>query len=256
MEEKWTISQIKQYLMDKQPTEEVLQVLYADERKGVQTLLKQFEKRQQKVKEQEELFHVMSQHEQKLWNSNVSFIAGVDEVGRGPLAGPVVAAAVILPQEFQLLGINDSKQLSKKNRELFYQYITENAIDYAVGVVEAAEIDQINILQASKKAMYQALDKLQKKEHVLIDAVPLERLHVPSDAIVKGDQKSISIAAASIVAKVTRDRMMEQLHQQLPAYGFDRNSGYGTTEHINALKSQGITSYHRQSFLKFLTEKG
>ncbi len=250
MKEKWMINEIKQYLTEEQPTEEVLRVLYQDQRKGVQTLLKQYEKRQQEAQAQQDLFETMSQNEKKLRNKGITYIAGVDEVGRGPLAGPVVAAAVVLPGDFQLLGINDSKKLSKKKRELFYQYITKYAIDYAVGIVDADEIDQINILQASKKAMYQALRKLNQVEHVLIDAVNLKQLEVPYDSIIKGDQKSISIAAASIIAKVTRDDMMEKLHQQYPLYAFDQNSGYGTKQHLDAINGHGLTPYHRKSFLK------
>ncbi|QGH34519.1 ribonuclease HII [Gracilibacillus salitolerans] len=250
MKEKWMINEIKQYLTEEQPTEEVLRVLYQDQRKGVQTLLKQYEKRQQEAQAQQDLFETMSQNEKKLRNKGITYIAGVDEVGRGPLAGPVVAAAVVLPGDFQLLGINDSKKLSKKKRELFYQYITKYAIDYAVGIVDADEIDQINILQASKKAMYQALRKLNQVEHVLIDAVNLKQLEMPYDSIIKGDQKSISIAAASIIAKVTRDDMMEKLHQQYPLYAFDQNSGYGTKQHLDAINGHGLTPYHRKSFLK------
>ncbi|MGP4040316.1 ribonuclease HII [Gracilibacillus sp. D59] len=255
MTEKWTINQIKHYLTEENPTEDVLQVLYQDERKGVQALINQYEKRQQEAQAQQDLFERMSQYERLLWKNGSTYIAGVDEVGRGPLAGPVVAAAVILPSDFQLLGINDSKKLSKKKRELFYQYITKYAVDYAIGIVDAEEIDQINILQASKKAMYQALRKLERVDHVLIDAVNLEQLKVPSDAIIKGDQKSISIAAASIIAKVTRDQMMEKLHQQYPLYAFDQNSGYGTKQHLNAINGQGLTPYHRKSFLKSLLER-
>ncbi|SFM32583.1 RNase HII [Gracilibacillus orientalis] len=250
MKKEWTINQIKHYLSNELPKEDVLKDLYQDQRKGVQTLLKQYEKRQQATQAQYELFETMSQYEQVLWNKGITYIAGVDEVGRGPLAGPVVAATVILPNDFQLLGINDSKKLSKNKRELFYQYITKHAIDYAVGIVDAEEIDQINILEASKKAMYQALKKIKYTEYVLIDAVRLEQLDVPSDAIIKGDQKSISIAAASIIAKVTRDDMMEKLHQQYPLYAFDQNSGYGTKQHLDAITGNGLTPYHRKSFLK------
>ncbi|MGN8645016.1 ribonuclease HII [Gracilibacillus sp. HCP3S3_G5_1] len=250
MNDNWTINEIKQYLTKEQPTENVLKELYQDQRKGVQTLLKQYEKRQTAARVQEELFVKMSQHEKRLWNKGITYVAGVDEVGRGPLAGPVVAAAVILPSDFQLLGLNDSKQVSKKKRELFYQYITKHAVDYAVGVVDALEIDEINILQASKKAMYLALKELNQVDYVLIDAVNLEKVKVPWDAIIKGDQKSISIAAASIVAKVTRDRMMEKLHKQYPSYAFDQNSGYGTKQHLNAISDHGLTPYHRRSFLK------
>ncbi|UOQ47894.1 ribonuclease HII [Gracilibacillus caseinilyticus] len=250
MNEKWTIRQVKEYLMSETPSEEVLQSFYQDERKGVRTLLKQYENKQAKRQQKQDQFVKMSQFEQSLWHNQYRFIAGVDEVGRGPLAGPVVAAAVVLPEDFQLLGINDSKKLSKKQRELFYQYITKHAVDYKIGIVEADEIDRINILQASKKAMYHAIEKLEQVDYALIDAVKLEKLSIPQEAIIKGDQKSISIAAASIIAKVTRDQLMEEIHKTFPAYAFNRNSGYGTKDHLHALNQFGMTPIHRRSFLK------
>ncbi|UOQ85558.1 ribonuclease HII [Gracilibacillus salinarum] len=250
MKEKWTIRQIKEYLLNEKPSEEVMRSFYQDERKGVQTLLKQHENKQVKEQQEKDQFVMMSKFEQSLWQNKYRYIAGVDEVGRGPLAGPVVAAAVILPEDFQLLGINDSKKLSKKQRELFYQYITKHAIDYKIGIVEADEIDRINILQASKHAMSQAIEQLNQVDYALIDAVMLENLSIPQEAIIKGDQKSISIAAASIIAKVTRDQLMDDLHNEYPAYAFNRNSGYGTKDHLHALDQFGMTPIHRRSFLK------
>ncbi|SHN15983.1 ribonuclease HII [Gracilibacillus kekensis] len=253
MTDKWTINQIKDYLFsDEKPSEDLLKKLYCDQRIGVKKMLNQYENRLAAKQAEEDHFLKISRFEQELWKNGLTHIAGVDEVGRGPLAGPVVAAAVILPSDFKLLGINDSKKLSKKKRELYYHYITTHATDYSVGVVDAAEIDRINILQASKKAMYHAINGLMKIDYVLIDAVKLEKLSVPSNAIIKGDQKSMSIAAASIVAKVTRDKMMENIHEKYPSYDFHKNSGYGTKVHLKAIEENGLTRYHRRSFLKSL----
>ncbi|GAE91648.1 ribonuclease HII [Gracilibacillus boraciitolerans JCM 21714] len=249
MEEKWTINEIKDYLVNKEPSNEVLQYLEKDTRMGVKKLLQQYQNSIVAKKAEEEKFIEMSRFEQQLWQKNIISIVGVDEVGRGPLAGPVVVAAVVLPKDFKLLGLDDSKKVPKK-RELFFRYITTHAVEYSIGIVEAAEIDQINILQASKKAMYIAIEKLSSVDYVLIDAVHLEQLRVPSMAIIKGDQKSISIAAASIVAKVTRDQIMADIHNDYPQYGFNKNSGYGTKQHLEAIQQNGLTSYHRRSFLK------
>lgn len=251
MTNKWSIQQIKQYLLKETPSKEMLDTLIRDERAGVKLALKQYEKRKANQIAMEQLFIEMSHLEREQWQQGLYHIAGVDEVGRGPLAGPVVAAAVILPENFQLLGLNDSKKLSKKKREDFYNYIVHHSIDYGIGIVEAEEIDRINILQAAKKAMYQAVEQISSKtEHVLIDAVPLDELSIPSQAIIKGDQKSISIAAASVVAKVTRDNMMLELHEKYPAYQFDKNSGYGTKSHLDAIALAGLTPYHRRTFVK------
>ncbi|WP_163536779.1 ribonuclease HII [Gracilibacillus sp. YIM 98692] len=251
MDYHWTIQQLKDYIKNRNLTEKEIEILRTDQRKGAQKLYKQY--KQHLIKEQQavEKFEEMQKYENTQRSRGKAYIAGVDEVGRGPLAGPVVAAAVILPQTFLLKGLDDSKKLNKKKRELFYQYIVENAHCYSIGVVPPYEIDEMNIYQATKAAMYQAVDKLSiKPDHVLIDAVELDDLGVSSNAIVKGDQKSISIAAASIVAKVARDQMMSELHQTYPVYEFDQNSGYGTKKHLEALKQYGVTSHHRRSFLK------
>ncbi|GAB2563672.1 ribonuclease HII [Gracilibacillus alcaliphilus] len=249
---KWTIAEIKSYLSKETVEAAILEQLHNDERKGVQQLLSQYDKRQAQLQALWLRYEQMSQFEQRCWKAGMKYIAGVDEVGRGPLAGPVAAAAVVLPADFQLIGLDDSKKLSKKQRETFYQYIKEHAIDYQITMIDAETIDQINILNASKQAMYQAIKQLDKVEHVLIDAVQLEQLAVTQESIIKGDQKSISIAAASVMAKVTRDRYMEELHQQFPAYHFDQNSGYGTRHHLEAIRTYGTTPYHRSSFLKSL----
>jgi ribonuclease HII len=214
----------------------------------VQRLLAQWRKKQElQVKEQEH-FAKMSQYEWELQSQNVRVIAGVDEVGRGPLAGPVVAAAVILSEDFYLPGLNDSKKLSEARREQFFTSISESALAVGIGIVDAAEIDEINIYQATKKAMITAISQLSiQPEHLLIDAMELA-LPIQQTSLIKGDAKSISIAAASIIAKVTRDRMMKELGRRYPQYGFEKHMGYGTKEHLLALEQYGILQEHRKSF--------
>lgn len=195
----------------------------------------------------------MKQFEEALYQQGVSFVAGIDEVGRGPLAGPVVAAAVILPRDFGVLGVNDSKKLTPKKREELDQVIREKALAYAIGVVDHKTIDQINILKATKQAMKLAILELEKKspvEHLLIDALHLPEISIPQTAIIKGDSKSVSIAAASIIAKVARDRMMDEYHVRYPHYGFLRNKGYGTEEHYRGIEANGMCPIHRRTFLK------
>lgn len=195
----------------------------------------------------------MQRYERELQQQGVTRVAGVDEVGRGPLAGPVVAAAVILPLEFSVLGIDDSKKLSEKKREELYDKILEHCICYALGVVDHQKIDRINILQATKLAMQLAIEGLGvQPEHVLIDALSLPAVPLPQTGIIRGDSASVSIAAASILAKVTRDRMMLDFHQQYPGYCFDRNKGYGTREHYEGIRRQGLCGIHRRTFLQNL----
>jgi ribonuclease HII len=180
----------------------------------------------------------------------VSVVAGVDEAGRGPLAGPVVAAAVILPPKFRLRGLTDSKQLSAAVRErIFLALRTDRSVAMAVGLAPAWEIDRINILQATHRAMQRALGILERQpEHVLIDGLPVPLVTLPQTAIVGGDALSLSIAAASVVAKVTRDRLMEGWHRRFPHYGFDRHKGYPTKEHLERLRTYGPCPIHRRSF--------
>ena len=190
----------------------------------------------------------MKEFEQNLYLKGINLIAGVDEVGRGPLVGPVVCAAVILPKDFYDERINDSKKLTEKKRELLYDVIYENAISIGIGMCTNTEIDEINILEATKKAMKEAVNNLSiKPEHVLIDAVKLD-IDIPSTSIIKGDAKSESIAAASIIAKVTRDRMMVELDKIHPEYDFKHNKGYGTKSHIEAIYKYGILPEHRKTF--------
>lgn len=175
----------------------------------------------------------------------------MDEVGRGPLAGPVIAACVILPEDFVLCGINDSKKVPKKKHEAFYNYITQNCVDYAIGLVDPDIIDSVNILNATKIAMQKAYEAINVKPDVLfIDHLSLESLSVCQLSLTKGDSLSVSIAAASLVAKYIRDNMMKEYAKEYPVYGFDKNAGYGTKEHIDAIKKYGICEIHRKSFIK------
>lgn len=190
----------------------------------------------------------MKEFENELYESGIKYIAGIDEVGRGPLVGPVVTAAVILPRDFYDERINDSKKLTEKKRELLYDVIMENAVSVGIGISSEDVIDDINILEATKKAMIEAVNNLSvKPEHLLIDAVKLN-VDIPQTSIIKGDAKSESIAAASIIAKVTRDRMMIELAKEHPEYDFKHNKGYGTKKHIEAIEKYGILKEHRKTF--------
>lgn len=188
-------------------------------------------------------------YERELNERGIVLIAGVDEVGRGPLVGPVVTACVILPKDYHLEGLTDSKKLSIKKREMFYDIIMRDAISVSIGMRDEKVIDDINIYEATKLAMYDAINNSKvKPEHVLIDAMKLEKLDIPSTSIIKGDLKSITISAASVIAKVTRDRMMVELGKKYPEYGFEKNAGYGTKQHIEAIEKYGIIPEHRKTF--------
>jgi len=196
--------------------------------------------------------------ERELYDNGIELIAGVDEVGRGPLIGPVVAAAVILPKNYRLEGLNDSKKLSEKKRDMFYEIINKDAIAIGIGIIDEKVIDEVNIYEASKLAMIGAINSLDiKPEHVLIDAMPLD-LEMPSTSIIKGDAKSLSIAAASVIAKVTRDRMMYELDEKYPEYGFASHKGYPTKKHIEALKKYGLIEGYRKTYtpIKDMIEEG
>ena len=189
-------------------------------------------------------------YEKELYKQGINIIAGVDEVGRGPLIGPVVAACVVLPKKFKLEGLNDSKKLSEKNRDKYYDYIKEHALAYGVGIISPERIDEINIYEATKEAMKQAINETNKQlklEHVLIDAMKLD-IDIPTTSIIKGDAKSISIAAASVIAKVTRDRMMYELDEQYPQYGFKNHKGYPTKKHLEALSQYGLINGYRKTY--------
>ncbi len=205
------------------------------------------------MKEKEiERLNILKQEERKLYESNIQFICGIDEAGRGPLAGPVVVGAVILPEDSFIEGVNDSKKVSEKKREKLYEQITEEAIAYSVGIVDQKTIDEINILNATKLGVKIALEGLkQKPDIIMVDALNnMDTLGIPYISVIKGDAKNYSIAAASIIAKVTRDRIMRQWDEVYPIYGFAKHKGYGTAEHIKVIKENGPCILHRKSFIK------
>lgn len=222
-----------------------------DERAGVRSLVLKAGKRIEDYEKEIKRTEKMKQYEKKY--ASFSCICGIDEVGRGPLAGPVVAGAVILPKDCDILYLNDSKQLTEKKREELYQVIMEKAVSTGLGFVSPERIDEINILQATYEAMREAVSKLDPQPELLLnDAVTIPGISIRQVPIIKGDAKSISIAAASIIAKVTRDRMMVQYDSIFPGYGFASNKGYGAAAHIEALKKYGPTPIHRKSFIKNL----
>ncbi|MFC2677860.1 MAG: ribonuclease HII [Granulicatella sp.] len=249
MTEKYTISQIKEILSSIDTIDDpMFQQLSLDMRKGVQIALKSCQKRIEKEQKRAEHFIEMQYYERLAYQEGASFIAGVDEVGRGPLAGPVVAAAVILPKNIEDLGFDDSKKLSASKREEIYRLIQEKAIAIGIGIVDADIIDQVNIYQASRLAMQQAVSELKiQPDYLLIDAMKID-VNTPQIGIIKGDAKSISIAAASIVAKQVRDQMMQEFDELYPGYDFANNAGYGTSKHLEGLKSKGICPIHRKTF--------
>ena len=246
-----TIAEIKKKFKaaDWKEQAELLAFYQEDARQGVQAIIKQVKKEQEKLEAECLRTDFMYTYEKQF--ANEKYICGIDEVGRGPLAGPVVACAVILPKEEQILYLNDSKQLSTKKREELYDVIMEKAVGVGIGIVSPAVIDEINILQATYEAMRQAIAKLPVKPDIFLnDAVTIPGVEGEQVAIVKGDTKSASIAAASIVAKVTRDQMMVELEAVYPQYAFAKNKGYGSKEHIMAIQKYGPTPIHRRSFIK------
>ena len=220
----------------------------SDPRDGVQKLVTQAANRLKKYQQELMRLEKMRLYERRY--DDCEYICGIDEAGRGPLAGPVCAAAVILPKDAQILYLNDSKKLSEKKREELYDEIMEKAVAVGVGLCDNNTIDEINILQATYRAMQQAITNLSvKPDFILADAVTIPGIYIPQDGIVKGDAKSVSIAAASIIAKVTRDRIMREYDKQYPEYDFASNKGYGTSAHIKALKKYGPTEIHRKTFI-------
>lgn len=229
--------------------EQLMKVYAPDDRAGVQKLLEKYRKQKEKLLAEKERLAKMRQYEEKY--ADYAFICGIDEVGRGPLAGPVVAGAVILPKECEILYINDSKKLSAAKRDELYDEIMDKAVAVGLGMASPARIDEINILQATYEAMRQAIAQLSPQPDLLLnDAVTIPKVAIPQVPIIKGDAKSISIGAASIIAKVTRDRMMVYYDSIYPEYGFASNKGYGSAEHIAALKKYGPTPIHRRTFIK------
>lgn len=222
-----------------------------DSRSGVVSLIDKYKKQEAKLEAEKRRMEDMYIYERKY--ADYSFICGIDEVGRGPLAGPVVAGAVILPKDCDILYLNDSKKISEKMRESLYDEIMEKAVATGIGMVSPQRIDEINILQATYEAMRIAIGNLQVRPDLLLnDAVTIPEVNIKQVPIIKGDAKSASIAAASIIAKVTRDRLMVQYEDVLPGYGFASNKGYGSGTHIQALREHGPTPIHRETFIKNL----
>ena len=211
------------------------------------------------MKEKEiERLNKLKEEEQKLYSGNIEYICGIDEAGRGPLAGPVVVGAVIMPKDSFIEGVNDSKKVSEKKREKLYDEITENAIAWSVGIVDHKTIDEINILNATKLALKKALEGLkQRPDIIMVDALDkMDTLGIPYISVIKGDAKIYSISAASIIAKVTRDRIMREWDEVYPMYGFAKHKGYGTADHIKAIKENGPCMLHRETFIKnFINKK-
>lgn len=236
--------------MDELP--ELIKEYAQDDRAGVQKLVNSAKKKLEQLEKEKQRTENLKAYEKKY--EDYRYICGIDEVGRGPLAGPVVAGAVILPKDCHILYINDSKQLSEKKREELYDIIQKEAVAWAIGVVSPERIDEINILQATYEAMRQAIGKLSVTPGLLLnDAVMIPQITIPQVPIIKGDAKSISIGAASIMAKVSRDRMMQEYDSIFPEYDFAGNKGYGSASHIEALKKYGPTPIHRRSFIKNFT---
>ena len=244
-----TIKEIKEQLANIQRLDDpLLAELEQDSRSGVIQAIAKRKKEIQKRLDEDERLEGMLAYEKELYTQGIQLIAGVDEVGRGPLAGPVVAAAVILPEDCKISGLNDSKKIPKSKHKEIYEAVLQNAIAIGIGVKDNHVIDQVNIYEATKLAMMEAIGQLEPQpQHLLIDAMKLD-LPIPQTSIIKGDANSLSIAAASIVAKVTRDQMMEEFDREYPGYDFAQNAGYGTVKHLAGLDKLGVTPIHRRSF--------
>ena len=244
-----TIKEIKEQLASIQRLDDpLLTELEQDSRSGVFQAIAKRKKEIQKRLDEDERLEKMLAYEKELYTQGIQLIAGVDEVGRGPLAGPVVAAAVILPKACKIPGLNDSKNIPKSKHKEIYEAVLQNAIAIGIGIKDNQVIDQVNIYEATKLAMREAIGQLEPQpQHLLIDAMRLD-LPISQTSIIKGDANSLSIAAASIVAKVTRDQMMEEFDKEYPGYDFAQNAGYGTANHLDGLHQLGATPIHRRSF--------
>ena len=244
-----TIKEIKEQLANIQRLDDpLLTELEQDSRSGVIQAIAKRKREIQKRLDEDERLEGMLAYEKECYARGMELIAGVDEVGRGPLAGPVVAAAVILPKACKIPGLNDSKKIPKSKHKEIYEAVLQNAIAIGIGIKDNQVIDQVNIYEATKLAMMEAIGQLEPQpQHLLIDAMKLD-LPIPQTSIIKGDANSLSIAAASIVAKVTRDQMMEEFDKEYPGYDFAKNAGYGTAKHLAGLVQLGVTPIHRRSF--------
>lgn len=244
-----TIKEIKECLATIDRLDHPLfEELILDGRAGVQAAISKRKRELQKQVDEDLRLEKMLAYEKELYAQGIQLIAGVDEVGRGPLAGPVVAAAVILPENCKIPGLNDSKKIPKSKHQAIYQAVLDQALSVGIGIKDNQVIDQVNIYEATKLAMLEAIQELdQQPQHLLIDAMKLD-LPISQTSIIKGDAISLSIAAASIVAKLTRDQMMAAYDQEYPGYDFGQNAGYGTTKHLEGLEKHGVTPIHRRSF--------
>ena len=244
-----TIKEVKERLaMIDELDHPFFEELILDGRAGVQAAISKRKRELQKQVDEDLRLEKMLAYEKELYTQGIQLIAGVDEVGRGPLAGPVVAAAVILPKACKIPGLNDSKKIPKSKHKEIYEAVLQNAIAIGIGVKDNQVIDQVNIYEATRLAMMEAIGQLDPQpQHLLIDAMRLD-LPISQTSIIKGDANSLSIAAASIVAKVTRDQMMEEFDREYPGYDFAQNAGYGTTKHLAGLDQLGVTPIHRRSF--------
>ena len=244
-----TIKEIKECLSTIDRLDHPLfEELILDGRAGVQAAISKRKRELQKQVDEDLRLEKMLAYEKELYTQGIQLIAGVDEVGRGPLAGPVVAAAVILPEDCKISGLNDSKKIPKSKHKEIYEAVLQNAVAIGIGIKDNQVIDQVNIYEATKLAMMEAIGQLEPQpQHLLIDAMKLD-LPIPQTSIIKGDANSLSIAAASIVAKVTRDQMMEEFDREYPGYDFAQNAGYGTVKHLAGLDKLGVTPIHRRSF--------
>ena len=244
-----TIKEVKERLaMIDELDHPLFEELILDGRAGVQAAISKRKRELQKQVDEDLRLEKMLAYEKELYTQGIQLIAGVDEVGRGPLAGPVVAAAVILPENCKIPGLNDSKKIPKSKHKEIYEAVLQNAIAIGIGVKDNQVIDQVNIYEATKLAMMEAIGQLDPQpQHLLIDAMKLD-LPISQTSIIKGDANSLSIAAASIVAKVTRDQMMEEFDREYPGYDFAQNAGYGTAKHLAGLDKLGVTPIHRRSF--------
>ena len=244
-----TIKEIKELLATvKELDSPVFLELEKDNRSGVQKEISKRKKNIQAELDENLRLENMLTYEKDLYKQGLTLIAGVDEVGRGPLAGPVVAAAVILPQGCKIKGLNDSKKIPKKKHLEVFQAVQDQALSIGIGIIDNQVIDQVNIYEATKLAMKEAISQLSlQPQHLLIDAMKLD-LPISQTSIIKGDANSLSIAAASIIAKVTRDELMKDYDSQFPGYDFSANAGYGTVKHLEGIEKQGITAIHRLSF--------
>ncbi len=251
--EKLTVKEIDKRIkeMPLQKSKDYISILINDSRKSVKKLALTLKKKYDRFLKEKTKVAQLRYYENNLKEKGYKLIAGIDEAGRGPLAGPVVAAAVILPHSIYIDGIDDSKKLSSQKRENLFQIIREKALSIGVGIIDNVKIDQVNILCATKMAMAEAIKKLSLgPEYLLIDALKLPDINIKQMSIIKGDSKSISIAAASIIAKVTRDKIMDQYNEVYPEYGFEHHKGYPTKQHYFNIQRYGLTAIHRKSFFK------